>query len=1301
MKLRSRLTAGLISAACCASMLSIMPAFPSVHAETLVGNDFEVTYEGWCATDNVATLTAEQGMGFEGSRGMVVTDRKTSADGAFSAKGLYLEGGVDYDYSVKVFSESDETFRLTLRLVDMNTGAETVKELVKKNVKAGEWTTLKASYKAPKNSASFTLTLTTDSTSDFRFDDVKVVDPKAKDSVSAATAEKGLKDEFVDYFRVGNILNGGQYGGTVKDSRIQAIMIKDHNAIECENETKPDATLVQNGSTDTNIKVSLNSCAAIIDFCINNGIAFRGHTMVWHSQTPPWFFRQNFDRNGSYVSSSVMDQRMESYIKNMFNAYKTQYPTLNLYAYDVCNEVIDDGRAAQGGVRTSDWTNIYHNNSFVEKAFTYARQYAPENCKLFYNDYNEFAYDKQNCIINTILKPLKAKGVLDGMGMQSHVSAAAGGNVWGNTDSYLKAMDTYLNLGIEVQVTELDIACEAGRYSATDQANKYKAIFQHAMQWNQTHTYDQGRVTLVQVWGPKDGNSWVDQYKENGVVKGNNDPLLYDRSYQPKAAYNAVTSIIPKSQWGDGTQYKDGFEIKEPELLDDGTWFHYTFEQNDEGMTGRGSAKVAQTSSTGYESSHALACTGREASWNGASTSLNGRIFKAGEKYSFSAIVKTDQGSATEEFKLTLEYTDANGDANWPNIATATAVKGEWVQLANTSFEIPAGATNISLYVETSDSTIDFYVDEMIGAPEGTVISGPKAINATKMPGDVNCDGKLNAADLSLMKACMKKGAYPNAIAKLNADVNQSGEIDATDVKLLHQFLMTVIDEFPVEAPKVDWTEAEKQFANIKLATSYKQDNENNPMTTQRFGADPGWLVYKDRLYVYTTNDAFEYNGNTLQVNSYNSGTINCVSSADLVNWTDHGAIPVAGRNSRTTNGAARWASFAWAPDACWKTINGKDTFFLYFADSAGGIGVLTADSPTGPFKDPLGHALITRSTENCSGVDWMFDPGVYYDPQTNEGYIAFGGGTTNRDASNPKTGRIAKLGDDMISLVPGTVKEMQTPYLFEDSSLIKIGDTWYYSYCTNFSVGGQKTINGVSFNSGQILCMTSKEPLATWTGNNLKSLVLAGMCDKGGNNHHSIIYFKDKYYVLYHSRQKAIRQFQAEGLRAWDKDANNRAGGWNTTDGNYRSTHINEASFDPSTGKITCTATMGGCKQLEYLDPYQVVPAATMANNGGIQVSGVGNTVVTNIEKGDWVKVKGVDFKNGAKTLTVKASSQSGAYIKVCAGGADGTPIAYVQVPAGGNMTEIPATVLGANGVTDLTFVFSGQVEFDSWQFK
>ena len=81
---------------------------------------------------------------------------------------------------------------------------------------------------------------------------------------------------------------------------------------------------------------------------------------------------------------------------------------------------------------------------------------------------------------------------------------------------------------------------------------------------------------------------------------------------------------------------------------------------------------------------------------------------------------------------------------------------------------------------------------------------------------------------------------------------------------------------------------------------------------------------------------------------------INVMSSADLVNWSDHGSINVAG-----SNGIAKWASNSWAPTAAHKTINGKEKFFVYFANNASGIGVLTGDSPTGPWSDPLGRALI------------------------------------------------------------------------------------------------------------------------------------------------------------------------------------------------------------------------------------------------------------------------------------------------------------------------------------------------------
>ena len=721
----------------------------------------------------------------------------------------------------------------------------------------------------------------------------------------------------------------------------------------------------------------------------------------------------------------------------------------------------------------------------------------------------------------------------------------------------------------------------------------------------------------------------------------------------------------------------------------DGYWYHSTFESGTDSWSGRGAASVETSGDTKFAGSKSLYVSGRTNSWNGASLSL-GSEFKAGETYSFSTNACYTSGSSdTQEFKLSLQYSDGSS-TKYDQIALASAPKGEWVQLANTSYTIPEGASDIQIYVETTDENeyVDFYIDEAIGAPKGTTIDGagqPKVRQV--IPGDLNFDEKIDALDMITARKGLIAGGFTDSMTQKAADVDQSKEFDVTDLVCIQEFIIGKIKEFPVNkpaGPDVDLSALASKFGSVSLAESWKKDNENNPLTTQRFGADPGWMVYDGRLYIYTTNDAFEYNGNTIQENTYDVGTINCISSADLVNWTDHGAIPVAGRNGRTKNGAASWASCSWAPDAAWKMIDGKPKFFLYFANSGGGIGVLTADSPTGPWKDPLGHALITGQSPNCSDVVWMFDPGVYYDEKTDEAYIFFGGGVDNRDVSNPKTGRVAKLGKDMISL-DGTPQTMQTPYLFEDSSVIKIGDTWYYSYCANWNVPNGTNINGVGFGNADILYMTSTNPLGPWTSSQLKGNVFKNTgtqgIDNGGNNHHSIIFFKDKYYVAYHSRQQEMRMNGGK-------------------DRNYRSTQLNECSYNASNGTLSARGDMTGVKQIENLDPTQTVRAATMANESkGIIVSGVGNTTVE-FKKGEWAKVSKVDFskvKDGI--LTAKASSKSGAIIKVTSGSRTGDAISYIEVPSGGSMTEIE-TVLAEipSSATDIYFIANGDVSFDSW---
>ncbi|OUM63317.1 glycoside hydrolase family 43 protein, partial [Piromyces sp. E2] len=276
-----------------------------------------------------------------------------------------------------------------------------------------------------------------------------------------------------------------------------------------------------------------------------------------------------------------------------------------------------------------------------------------------------------------------------------------------------------------------------------------------------------------------------------------------------------------------------------------------------------------------------------------------------------------------------------------------------------------------------------------------------------------------------------------------------------------------------------------------------------NPVISHRYSADPGVMVYKDRVYVYATNDGDVSDQSLPAKNEYNHiKSINVMSSDDLVNWTDHGAIPVAGN-------IAKWANNSWAPCAAHKTINGKEKFFIYYANSGAGIGVLTSDSPIGPWTDPLGKALVSPQTPTCNTVKWLFDPAVLVDDD-GTGYLYFGGGVPDGQSANPKTVRVVKLGADMISLA-GTPQVIDAPWVFEDSGIHKMGNTYVYSYCTNFDNG--------PYGNGKIAYMTSNSPMGPFTYKGTCFDNPSTYFGIGGNNHHTIIGFNNKYYIFYHTQ--------------------------------------------------------------------------------------------------------------------------------------------------------------------------------------
>ena len=225
---------------------------------------------------------------------------------------------------------------------------------------------------------------------------------------------------------------------------------------------------------------------------------------------------------------------------------------------------------------------------------------------------------------------------------------------------------------------------------------------------------------------------------------------------------------------------------------------HSTFEEGTEKWSGRGSASVKVVSGKSRSGENSLSASGRESSWNGASVSL-GSAFKSGQDYSFSAYVMTEAEDSVT-FYLTLQYSDGS-KTNYPKIAEVTAKKGEWAHLENKSFTIPAGASDIQLYVETEESKCDFYLDEVVGAPVGTEIGEPSApVKMSK--GDLNYDGSVDCFDIVLARKALVSEMTDKKLLKA-ADADSNNVFEVADAILIMQYVAGKITEFPVAEPVV------------------------------------------------------------------------------------------------------------------------------------------------------------------------------------------------------------------------------------------------------------------------------------------------------------------------------------------------------------------------------------------------------------------------------------------------------------------------------------------------------------------
>ena len=465
------------------------------------------------------------------------------------------------------------------------------------------------------------------------------------------------------------------------------------------------------------------------------------------------------------------------------------------------------------------------------------------------------------------------------------------------------------------------------------------------------------------------------------------------------------------------------------------------------------------------------------------------------------------------------------------------------------------------------------------------------------------------------------------------------------------------------------------EMQKLMAEKAFKMPGENNPVMAHKYGADPAVLEYNDTLYVYSTNDMqqLEFTKGT-EANGYNKiNTLNVFSTKDMVNWTDCGEIAVAGKVNMT--GAAKWAANSWAPAIAYKKIDGKDKFFLYFADSANGIGVLTADSPLGPFTDPLGEALISRKTPNCEKINWLFDPAVIVDEKGN-GYLYFGGGHDPDKYEHNKNARCVALADDMIH-ISGEPQMIDAPFLFEDSGINKIGDTWYYTYCTNWQ-DRKDTKDPDKMPIAVIGYMTSKNPLGPFEYKGYTLENPGSVFGAWGNNHHWIFSFRGKWYIAYHTQ-------------VLEKTVGCEKGG-------YRNVFIDnfEVNADGSLPKQKMTKK--GVEQVSNFKLGDEVAAATFASSRNVAVTN--KQTLVSVKDGAYVCIKGVEFTGKESEFTAQCVTVDGKSIKLQLDsfGGNGTELADVKL---GKSAVVSAKITATTGVHDLYIVLPEGCELINWSIK
>lgn len=348
--------------------------------------------------------------------------------------------------------------------------------------------------------------------------------------------QKTLKHAFKTKFYIGTALNAWQLNG-MKPEEIK--IVEEHfNSIVAENVMKSGRIQPEEG------KFNFNLADQFVEFGEKNNMHIHGHTLIWHSQAPKWFFT---DKEGNDVTKEELTKRMKDHIETVVSRYKGR-----IDSWDVVNEAIED----DGSYRKSKFYEIL-GKDFIKLAFNFAHDADPK-AKLYYNDYSMFKPAKRDGVVKMV-KELKSQGVhINGIGMQGHL-----GMSHPDLSEMEKSIEAFGELG-EVSISELDLSVlpspwgNAGaeisdNYEYQDEMNPFPEELPENVSLQFTARYleffklfmkHEDKIERVTLWGVNDGNSW----KNNWPVRGRTDyPLLFDRQNRPKPIVDSLLELAHKN----------------------------------------------------------------------------------------------------------------------------------------------------------------------------------------------------------------------------------------------------------------------------------------------------------------------------------------------------------------------------------------------------------------------------------------------------------------------------------------------------------------------------------------------------------------------------------------------------------------------------------------------------------------------------------------------------------------------------------------------------------------------------------